>query len=163
LPEKGAQAIPAEVPAEKAAVTHAVYEAPKPATEPGQRTDDVLPAMHRVDTSAAVAEHAPPAQQPTESAGPSNAKPPPGHYGHSGDYSCLHGDLEHFGKTWRLRYASLDEVDAYGGCVSLPPDRLLEHFKDGEHVCVKGRLLAVEGPGTAPPYRVESIEAISER
>src|SRR5262249_36117286 len=52
-------------------------------------------------------------------------------FSHAADYSWLQGQVEysHFGNSWRLRYASVDESDSYGGSVTLLDNNLLQNLK----------------------------------
>ena len=63
--------------------------------------------------------------------------------GHAPNYSWVCGQLEYsrYHKNWRLRYAGLDEVDAYGGSVTLTEDVRTAGLKDGQHVRLEGRLV----------------------
>lgn len=81
-------------------------------------------------------------------------------FGHAEDYSWLCGRVEHsrLSKGWRLRYASVDEADRYGGSVTLMDDGNLQDLKDGMIVRVRGRLSDPEAGGSSPPYRVSAIE-----
>ena len=81
-------------------------------------------------------------------------------YSHAEDYSVLSGQLEHFGRSWRLRYASLDEVDPYGGSVTLQEDARLTALKEGQNVRIRGHLLDRDARNGAPPYRIDSIQPI---
>jgi hypothetical protein len=78
------------------------------------------------------------------------------------DYSWLQGQVEYsrLSKSWRLRYASVDEVDKFGGSVTLTGDTLLDSLKDGQYVRIRGYLPNPETRGMAPAYRVEAIDEI---
>jgi hypothetical protein len=78
------------------------------------------------------------------------------------DYSWLSGQITQtrLGKGWRLRYAWVDEDDAYGGSVSLIDDPNLPAFKDGQMIRVTGHLVDAQCRGGAPAYRVETVESI---
>src|SRR5262249_14935442 len=78
------------------------------------------------------------------------------------DYSWLQGVVEYsrLSKSWRLRYASVDEVDKFGGSVTLTGDTLLDSLKDGQQLRVKGYLPNADARGIAPAYRVEALESI---
>jgi hypothetical protein len=83
---------------------------------------------------------------------------------HAEDYSWLSGQLQYspFHKTWRLRYAGLDEVDPYGGSVTLAEDARLAGMKDGQHVRVEGRLVTPSATGIAPSYEMTSIRVVEK-
>jgi hypothetical protein len=84
-------------------------------------------------------------------------------FNHTEDYGCLSGQLQHSHKGWRLRYASVDEVDLYGGSVTLTDESRLSGVKDGDLVRVHGRLQNPDDKGIAPRYEVTSIQAIEKR
>jgi hypothetical protein len=86
-------------------------------------------------------------------------------FNHSEDYSSLTGQLQHsrITKGWRLRYASVDEVDPYGGSVSLSDDSRLSGFKDGDIVSVRGRLTNPEERGIAPAYQIDSVQPVNKQ
>jgi hypothetical protein len=83
-------------------------------------------------------------------------------FGHSDDYRTLTGQLQHsrLSKGWRLRFASVDEVDPYGGSVTLVEDEHLTDMKDGQYVRVHGHFLNAEDRAIAPPYQIDSIHAL---
>jgi hypothetical protein len=83
-------------------------------------------------------------------------------FNHSEDYHMLAGQLQHshVSKSWRLRFASVDESDPYGGSVTLPEDDRLTEQMDGQYVRVHGRFLNVEERGIAPPYQIDSIQPL---
>jgi hypothetical protein len=79
------------------------------------------------------------------------------------DYSWLQGQVEYsrLSKSWRLRYASVDEVDKFGGSVTLTGD-LLDELKDGQYLRVRGYLPNPDARGIAPAYRVEACEPVEQ-
>jgi hypothetical protein len=85
--------------------------------------------------------------------------------GHAEDYSWLVGKLQYsrFNKSWRLRFASVDEEDRYGGSVTIVDDLRLAGLKDGQTVRVEGHLTNPEARTIAPPYEVNSIQALDKR
>jgi hypothetical protein len=82
-------------------------------------------------------------------------------FAHGPDYGWLCGRVEYsrLSKGWRLRYASVDEPDRFGGSVTLVPDPKLDALKDGQYVRVTGRL-ADRPPGLSPEYEVESLTPV---
>jgi hypothetical protein len=82
-------------------------------------------------------------------------------FGHGKDYGWLCGRVEYsrLSKAWRLRYASVDEPDRFGGSVTLAPDPRLNALKDGECVRVTGRL-ADGAAGLSPPYEVKTLTPV---
>jgi hypothetical protein len=84
-------------------------------------------------------------------------------YAHADDYSWLRGEVEYsrISKGWRLRYASVDEDDKYGGSVTLSGDT--EKLKDGMHVVVKGQMHDPEARGISPLYHADSIQTVEKK
>jgi hypothetical protein len=83
-------------------------------------------------------------------------------FAHAPDYSWLSGEVEYsrISKGWRLRYATVDEEDAYGGSVTLAEHPLLHSLKDGEVVRVQGRLSNPATKSAAPPYLIDSLQPV---
>jgi hypothetical protein len=86
-------------------------------------------------------------------------------FSHTDDYSSLSGQLQHsrITKGWRLRYASVDEVDPYGGSVTLTDEAQLSGMKDGDLVRVHGHLMNPEDRGIAPSYQLDSIQPVEKK
>jgi hypothetical protein len=81
-------------------------------------------------------------------------------FAHASDYTWLQGELQylHGRNAWRVRYASVDEEDRYGGGVTLVGPGLSSSLKDGQMVRVTGRILDTDShDGT---YRADSIEVL---
>jgi hypothetical protein len=98
-------------------------------------------------------------------------------FGHAEDYSWLQGQVEysHVSKEWRLRYASVDENDCYGGTVTLIENEPLHKLNDGQHVRVLGHITTdteilpvgqnpthTDSRKISPLYRVDSVSPIEE-
>ncbi|HYT93700.1 MAG TPA: hypothetical protein VEL76_33585 [Gemmataceae bacterium] len=90
-------------------------------------------------------------------------KAPEDNVGHEHDYSWVTGHLAYVrtaGGRWVVRYASLGEVDRYGGSVVLAPVVEMRNFREGDLVRVHGEVLdegrAVPSLG-GPLYRVNAI------
>ncbi len=96
-------------------------------------------------------------------------------FSHAPDYSWLQGQVEysHFGNSWRLRYASVDESDSYGGSVTLLDNNLLQNLKDGQYVRVQGHLASdtevlqtthfpdrTTGRNISPLYHVDMVRPV---
>ncbi|HEV8062933.1 MAG TPA: hypothetical protein VGP68_23840 [Gemmataceae bacterium] len=79
-------------------------------------------------------------------------------YGHAQDYSWLCGEVQHTHKGWRLRYASVDETDTYGGSVTLTDDGSLSQLKEGDIFVVEGRLQDPDSHTSAPVYVVSDVK-----
>jgi hypothetical protein len=82
-----------------------------------------------------------------------------GCFAYAKDYGWLRGRVEYsrLSKAWRLRYASVDEDDRYGGSVTLGEGSHLRSLKDGDLVEVRGRLADPAADSASPLYQVESL------
>ena len=86
--------------------------------------------------------------------------------GHEDDYSWITGHLVYVradGGRWVVRYGLLDQVDKFGGSVVLAPTVELRNFREGDLVCVFGRVLSPTrtSPALAAPlYQVDSITLV---
>lgn len=83
-------------------------------------------------------------------------------FGRAADYTWLVGQVEQSrsGAGYRLRFASVDDTDRYGGSVTLAGDGNLPTLKDGQYIRVRGHLVDAETHSPAPAYQVESCEPI---
>jgi hypothetical protein len=87
-------------------------------------------------------------------------------YYHSADYGTLVGELHYNPRqnTWRLRYASIDEEDKYGGSVTLNNvGREMADFKTGQYVRIEGSVVNKESREVSPAYTVRDILPASPR
>lgn len=84
-------------------------------------------------------------------------------YDHASDYCWLKGELQfvHSRNVWKLRYASVDEEDRYGGSVTLAETGSMGKFTNGQTVRVEGQLIDVDSREVGPTYRVRSIETLA--
>jgi hypothetical protein len=86
--------------------------------------------------------------------------------GHEDDFSWITGQLFYVrsgGGRWLLRYGLPDQEDRFGGAVVLAPGVEMKNFREGDVVCVHGRLLnegRTSASFAAPTYRVESITMV---
>lgn len=79
-------------------------------------------------------------------------------FAHAPDYSWIVGRVEYSSITreWRLRYASVDEVDRFGGRVALIENQHVSYLADGMYVQVRGHLVNPEETDNRPTfYRIE--------
>jgi hypothetical protein len=85
-------------------------------------------------------------------------------FSHSPDYRCLTGQVEHArtANEWRLRYASVDEEDRYGGRVILIEDQHVSYLSDGQYVRVRGHLASTDDGTGRASYRIESFEVLRD-
>jgi hypothetical protein len=84
-------------------------------------------------------------------------------FAHAPDYNWIIGQVEYsrIAKEWRLRYASVDETDRFGGRVVLIENHHVTLLHDGQYVHVRGHLVDPEVPTGAPAnYRIESFRTI---
>lgn len=97
-----------------------------------------------------------------------SAAAPGSKYGHADDYTWISGQVQYsrLSKSWRLRYAPVDQVDAYGGSVTPVwdvDDKQLENLQDGQFIRVQGRMQDVEAKTPAPRYRVSSVYMLEDK
>jgi hypothetical protein len=79
-------------------------------------------------------------------------------FAHAPDYSWIIGRVEYSSitKEWRLRYASVDEVDRFGGRVALIENQHVGYLADGMYVQVRGHLVnPEEASNRSTFYRIE--------
>ena len=81
-------------------------------------------------------------------------------FAHSPDYSWVQGELVrlHSHNCWRIRYASVDEEDKYGGGINLIETGPMDSFQDGQLVRIEGR--PADPDNKESEYRVNSIHAL---
>jgi hypothetical protein len=82
--------------------------------------------------------------------------------GHAPDFSWLVGELQYLEvrNAWRLRYASVEDEDRYGGSVTLVEMGSLTGLRNGQRVRVEGRLVDPESRDPSPAYRVRSLQFV---
>lgn len=84
-------------------------------------------------------------------------------FAHASDYKWIVGRAEYsnIAKAWRLRYASVDETDRFGGQVTLIENRHVAYLKDGMYVRVWGHLVNPESSENGHAYyRIDSYEVV---
>lgn len=81
-------------------------------------------------------------------------------YGHAEDFKTVTGQVQMWRKTVRLRYAPIDQEDAYGGFVVLEGGAELTKMRDGQHIRIRGILIAPEDRNGAAHYRVQALEVL---
>lgn len=72
----------------------------------------------------------------------------------------LSGQLETFGRTLRLRYAAVDQIDPYGGVVILDGNIDSSRLRDGQRLRVAGELIPPTTRNGSAHYRVSSIQML---
>jgi hypothetical protein len=80
-------------------------------------------------------------------------------FGHAPDYTWISGEVMCWRKEWRLRYATVDEIDPYGGSLRLSGEHEFTKLKDGEHYKIEGHLIPDDGRG--PGFQIESVEPVN--
>jgi hypothetical protein len=85
-------------------------------------------------------------------------------FAHAENYGWLVGEVQysHVKKTWRLRYASVDEDDRYGGSVTLDGGTHTGELKEGQIVKIEGKLMDPESREVSPAYQVFNISAVAK-
>lgn len=80
-------------------------------------------------------------------------------FGHASDYSWLTGELAYIPQKdqWRLRFASIDEEDQYGGSVTLDAHAEMQGYQSGQLVRVEGTVIDKDSREVAPKYRLKEI------
>lgn len=79
-------------------------------------------------------------------------------YGHGANFESVTGQVQAFRKTLRLRYASIEQEDPYGGAVVLEGDT--SKLRDGQHVRVQGTFVPPTDRNGSAKYRVVSVEIL---
>ena len=81
-------------------------------------------------------------------------------FAHAPDYTWVQGELVHLHgrNVWRIRYASVDEEDKYGGGINLIETGPMDNFQDGQLVRIEGR--PADPDNKESEYRVNSIHAL---
>ncbi len=81
-------------------------------------------------------------------------------FSHAPDYTWVQGELVylHSHNCWRVRYASVDEDDKFGGGVNLVETGPMDNFKDGQCVRIQGR--PSDPDNKESEYRVTAIRAL---
>ncbi len=86
-------------------------------------------------------------------------------FGHAPDYAWVSGQVEYsrVRKEWRLRYASVDETDRYGGRLVLIENEHLSYLRDGQYVRLQGHLVNPnDASGSPAVYRIEAFKLIDK-
>jgi hypothetical protein len=81
---------------------------------------------------------------------------------HANDYSSLTGTLSFIPQKnqWRLRFASIDVEDRYGGSVTLDVGPQMKQYHDGQIVKVDGHIVDQDSHDPSPLYRVNSVSLV---
>lgn len=147
--------------------TYAVAESNTLAPHPQQATEGVGEEQQLTVAKAPVAPEPEPEVKSDKPAFPRGAPTAPrksysditahSSFGKASDYSWISGEVQTWRKDVRLRYASLDENDPYGGSLTLVGDEVSK-LKDGEHRKLTGRLVTNDSKTGGPVFVIESCE-----
>jgi hypothetical protein len=86
-----------------------------------------------------------------------------GSFGHAGDYKWISGQAISYRGEWRLRYASVDEMDDFGGSLVLLGSSLQSDLRDGEQFKLTGFMVEHDARAGGPAFHVESVEPVSSK
>jgi hypothetical protein len=111
----------------------------------------------------------PPTAEPAQEAGPERPNMPirkefQKKIGCSDDYTWITGQLFRLhvdGGIWVVRYATLDQVDRFGGSVVLAPAVNMKNYREGDLVCITGEILnqgRANRYAGGPLFRVDHID-----
>jgi hypothetical protein len=139
-----------------------------------QPRQEISPAPVAEDSSTAQTAEAPPEEQPSGagySLSGSEEKvrrrsfadiTANSNFAHAPDYSWVSGELQHFGNSdeWRIRYASVDEDDQYGGSMVLSGATSSADLKPGLIVRIVGHVIEADPNKGHPSYIVTGIERL---
>ena len=83
-------------------------------------------------------------------------------FSHSPDYSWVQGELIylHSRNVWRIRYASVDEDDKYGGSLVLTDCGSMTNFLSGQMVKVEGHPADADSQDAPATYKVTRIHPL---
>jgi hypothetical protein len=83
-------------------------------------------------------------------------------FGHAPDYSWLRGELQFMAEehAWRIRYASVDEDDQYGGSMTLVDCGPMTNYSSGQKVRVGGHPNDSDPKDASTTYKVTSISPL---
>jgi hypothetical protein len=163
-PTTVAQVTPAPAPAAVVVTQLPEAQATPVAEQPPAPT--TLPAAAKPDVEMQPANYTVPTPKPEKvmrrSFADVSARPG---FAHAENYSWIQGELQylHSHQCWRVRYASVDEDDKYGGYVVLEESRM-NHLQSGQMVRVEGEVAEPSSTETGSKsyrYRVRSIEPMS--
>lgn len=84
-------------------------------------------------------------------------------FAHAPDYNWIFGQVEYsnVSKEWRLRYASVEEEDRYGGRVSLIENHYVKELREGMYIHARGYVVNPENSSTSSTYfRIDWYRAL---
>jgi hypothetical protein len=84
----------------------------------------------------------------------------PNKYYHNDNYSMLAGELHYNPRTdtWRLRYATVDIVDVFGGSVTLSnAANRMQGYQSGQMVLIEGEVAEMDATSVSPSYKIRHV------
>jgi hypothetical protein len=84
-------------------------------------------------------------------------------FAHAPDYSWLAGELQYVADqhAWKVRYASVDEDDRYGGSMILVDCGPMTDYLDGQMIRVEGHPLEADSQDAPPSYKVMRMQHLN--
>ena len=84
-------------------------------------------------------------------------------FAHAPDYSWLTGELQYLADehAWRIRYASVDEDDQYGGSLTLVDCGPMTNYLSGQKVRIEGHPNDGDSNDGSTTYKVTSISPLA--
>ena len=82
-------------------------------------------------------------------------------FGYASDYSWLIGGIQRRqvnGRSWKIRYAPLDQLDRWSGSVVLSEDVRINEFEDGKIIANRPTIYL-----TGPLYRITAIHKLNDK
>lgn len=89
---------------------------------------------------------------------PVEAKPTPVQT--SADAKTFTGQAQQWRKSWRIRYAGVDQDDEHGGSLVLEGGLELDQLRDGQRIRVRGTVIPAESASQSSRLRVQSLEKL---
>jgi hypothetical protein len=78
-------------------------------------------------------------------------------FSHAEDYTWISGEVQKWRHEWRLRYASVDEVDPYGGSLTLGGEEHFDQLKEGEHIKLEGHIVTSDSKTAGPVFLIDAV------
>jgi hypothetical protein len=142
-PAPMASAVPGAVP-------HVAAETPAPPTPNQAAAGNYGPGVDVLINQA-------PAPVPVELV--AQKKAPVVQPGSASEYQSVVGHVFQFRRAWKIRFATLETDDKYGGSFTLVGDNL-DHLKDGQMVRVEGVVIPSDDRTGTARYQVNRIEIL---
>jgi hypothetical protein len=82
------------------------------------------------------------------------------HFGPQNNFQSITGQIHNFKGTWRLRYASVESADPFGGCVTIVGEGL-DVLREGQLVRVQGVILPPADRTSPHRYQATRVEILA--